>query len=286
VPIEWAEKEKYIQKIKLTSQDRSTQVNLPRMSFDIIGFEYDRERKKNTLIRNVNLNNSNSGSVYTAFTATPWDITFKLSIYARNVEDAGQIIEQILPYFQPDYTPTLQFIPNMNLPKDIPIILSGVQPEFDYDGGAVDSTRTVIFDLTFVMKVDFSGPVVNKKVIKKSITTVSDDTKFDPLKFTLGANTGFGAFIKDELVFQGPNKDEATAFGYVDRFNNNLRELYVTNYQGTFKTNTVIRSVTSNANFVLQSFILEPTPYVTMNVTPNPISANGNSQFGITITIT
>jgi len=279
VPIEWAEKEKYIQKIKLTSQDRATQINLPRMSFDIVGMEYDAPRKKNTITRNAVVNLSNANTVYTAFMAAPWDIQFKLSIYVRNIEDGAQILEQIIPYFQPDYTPTTQLLEHLNLPKDIPIILTGIQPDFNLDGN-VDNTRTLIWDLNFIMKVDFTGPVVEKNIIKKSILTFAE--KMDPLKLTI-ANV-YGTFVRNELVYQGPNKDEAVAIGYVNRFYNNVHELYITNYQGNFQPNNIIRSARSNAYCEFVGFIVEPSPYITLTIQPNPLTSNANSQYGLIVT--
>jgi hypothetical protein len=94
----------------------------------------------------------------TQFAPVPYDFTFSLSIFVRNTEDGTQILEQILPFFTPDFTLTVNFIPEMGLSHDVPIILNSVSPTTDYEGDLM-TTRLIVWDLEFTVKGYIWPPV-------------------------------------------------------------------------------------------------------------------------------
>ena len=96
----------------------------------------------------------------------PYNMDFEMVIMAKNSDDALQIVEQILPFFQPDYTITLNDNTLMGTTRDVPIILGGVQYEDSYDG-AFTERRVLTYTLSFTSKFYLYGPVTDQKVIKR-----------------------------------------------------------------------------------------------------------------------
>jgi hypothetical protein len=101
----------------------------------------------------------------------PWDITFSLSVFNKNTEDAYQILEQILPYFRPEFTTNINIIPEMGLVIDVPVVLQNLAIEDSYEGD-FESRRTQVHTLDFTMKAFFYGPVSNKPVITRAIIDI------------------------------------------------------------------------------------------------------------------
>lgn len=148
VPLSYGPKEKYI--TRLTSDPtltKSIATLVPRMSFNLDGLSYDVSRKQVTTLQNFNF----SDGVKSQYVPVPYDFDFSFSIYVRNTEDGTQILEQILPYFTPDFTVTVDFINSMGKKYDMPIILKSVNSSVDYEGDML-TTRLIIWDLTFTAK--------------------------------------------------------------------------------------------------------------------------------------
>lgn len=150
VPLSYGPKEKYITRItsdpNLTKSIASV---VPRLAFDMTGMSYDNSRKQTSMTRNFALDVDKK--LNTQFVPVPYDFNFTLSIFVRNTEDGTQILEQILPFFTPDYTLTVNFIPEMGLSYDLPIILNSVSPSTEYEGDMV-TTRLIIWELEFTVK--------------------------------------------------------------------------------------------------------------------------------------
>ena len=148
--------------------ERKVAIKLPRMSFDITNMEYDNQRqlpKMNTISKAINNTVSSRQKLYAA---TPYDIGFELNIYAKNQDDALQIVEQILPYFAPQYTVTVKpFTDIPTLLEDVPINLKQVRMS-DTQADGLGSRRTIIYTLTFEMKISLYGPLTDggQKVIR------------------------------------------------------------------------------------------------------------------------
>jgi hypothetical protein len=132
------------------------------MSFEIIGYAYDPSRKVNRM-QQIKCGDG-SGSVSTMYTPVPYNIDLSLYILTKTQEDGLQIIEQILPTFTPEYTLTINAVPDMNVKIDVPIILNSVAVNDEYDGD-FQTRRFVTHTLNFQMKVNLFGPVSDKRVI-------------------------------------------------------------------------------------------------------------------------
>jgi hypothetical protein len=171
VPLSYGSKEKYLTRITSDPNlNKSVQVVVPRISFELTGMSYDSSRKQMTTLKNFASANS-STTINTQFTPIPYNFDFSLSIYVRNTEDGTQILEQILPFFTPDFNVTVDFIPEMNQKYDLPIILNSVNTTTDYEGDML-TTRLITWDLQFTVKSYVWPSVSLGKVIRQSNTNV------------------------------------------------------------------------------------------------------------------
>lgn len=165
VPIMYAPKEKMIARVLSDpSIDRPYAISLPAMSFEMKGLSYDGDRKLNTIGKIVSQNRT-TGKMRTIYNPVPYNITWELKVYSKNAEDSLKIVEQILPFFTPDWTPTVELIPELGIKTDIPIILKSVEYDDHYDDD-FDKRRVMIWTLTFEMKSYFYGPYTENGVIK------------------------------------------------------------------------------------------------------------------------
>ena len=170
VPLAYGPKQKFLERINEVPDlvnDSKVAIKLPRMSFEIVGISYDlsRQLQKNNAFSQVGTTtlNRNKINIY-----VPYIINFQLSIYAKNQDDALQVVEQIFPFFAPQYTLTIKPLnDHPDLKEDVPISLTSVSFTDDYEG-AQEQRRTIIYTLDFDMKVNFYGPVGTKKIIRQS----------------------------------------------------------------------------------------------------------------------
>ena len=167
VPITYGPKDKMLARIKQDPAiDRPTATApLPMISFEMGKMEYDGTRKLNTIGRNVVKYAGIPEKFKYQYNPVPYNIEFKVYIYAKNAEDGTKIIEQILPYFTPDWTTTVNLIPEVEVTMDIPIVLNNIGYSDTYDGEFQDR-RAIIWTLDFVLKGYFYGPVKNSAIIK------------------------------------------------------------------------------------------------------------------------
>ena len=181
VPLAYAPRKKFLERIRQQGDlytDEKTSIKLPRMSFEITSLTYDNTRqltKTSTFKgRGQKLTDSNAfPKAQKFFSPVPYTITFDLSIYAKSQDDALQIVEQILPTFNPQYTVTIKTFPEEypDFREDIPVIISGVTFSDDFEA-AMEQRRTIIYTLSFEMKISFFGPIANSTVIRKSIADI------------------------------------------------------------------------------------------------------------------
>ena len=175
VPLTYAPKQRAIVRIKQNPNidDRQAQITLPRMAFEIVSLNYDAARKINTASI-TRQKNTNTNFVKQIYSPTPYDVHVNLYAYAKNQEDALQMVEQIFPFFNPDLNVSINVIPEMNVVEDIPIILDSVSYEDDYEGD-LETRRAIIWTLSFTVKMNFYGPITTSGVIKKVNINVSDN---------------------------------------------------------------------------------------------------------------
>lgn len=285
VPITYAPKEKYYTRLQSDPDlEKEVQNILPRMSFEITGIGYDAGRKQNSLLRNPVANNATV--VNSQYMGVPYDINFELSIYTRNIDDGLQIVEQILPYFNPDYTVTVNSIQEMGFFKDIPIILTGVTNTIEHEGN-FDAVRYVIWTLTFTMKTYFFGPIQNPKIIRKVITNIYNDPSL-VAGYIVRINTGGGnngTFKLDDIVYSGETYNTADSYGKVISWNPDSGKLVLGATQGTFRTNNTIKALSTNASYNLVSFDTTPLKLANITIEPDPLTAEPEDDFGFTVTI-
>lgn len=171
VPLSYAPKRNFIARLEAMNNgedaERRVAIKLPRMSFEITNMTYDATRQ---LPKNNNISATIDDSITAKrklYTATPYTISFQLNVYAKSQDDALQIVEQVLPYFAPQYTLTIKpFSDIPTLTEDVPITLSGVTFSDDFEG-AVEQRRTIIYTLDFEMKIALYGPESNKNIIRE-----------------------------------------------------------------------------------------------------------------------
>ena len=173
VPISYGPKRKFLARLDedLKKRDGSvTSISLPRLAFEMTGLEYDPSRQQNKLLRTnkASLDSDDSGKRGYQYQPAPYNINFTLSILAKNGIDALQIVEQILPYFQPEYTVAMKMVDSMSEVRDVPIILNSVSMEDMYTGG-FEERRVIEYTLEFTMKLYMFGPVYTGEVIKSVI---------------------------------------------------------------------------------------------------------------------
>lgn len=285
VPITYATKEKYVMRLQGDPNlDKKVQLTLPRMSFEMAGLSYDSSRKQNTNLKNFA--RTQNADVIAQYNPVPYNFDFNLYIYVRNIEDGAQIVEHILPYFTPDYTIKLNLVPEMGIVKEIPIILNSSSQEIDYEGNAESETRMIIWTLNFTVKGFVFGKVSSANLITNSITNILNNINYNETVVFNMANTGIGKYQTGEIVYQGYSAGTATASGKVIYWDNNT--LHLTNINGNFISNKPIIGAKTNSNYSFVSYsqpIAPNTMMAKIDVKPNPLSANANSNFTFTTTI-
>ncbi len=206
VPLAYAPKEKFLVRLEQQAnlqRDREVAVTLPRLGFEITGLSYDSSRKINKMQKTIRVKSGESGKkMEYNYAPVPYNINFSLYSFTATAENGLQIIEQILPFFQPEYTVTMNVIPELDIKRDIPIVLNGVNYEDTYNG-EFTQRRAVIYTLSFTAKTYLYGPMTNQGVIK----TVQAD---------LGADTE-APLARDERIVITPNPTTADSdddFGF------------------------------------------------------------------------
>jgi hypothetical protein len=272
VPIVYAPKEDYVTRLETDpSLDKKTQVTLPRMSFELLGFNYDASRKQNS---NVKQFAQTSAGLVSQYNPVPYNFDFNLYLYVRNIEDGTQIIEHILSYFTPDYTMKLNMIPEMGIVKEIPVVLNSTSQDIDYEGNYERDTRVIIWTLTFTVKgyifgkiSDTGGPITH------SITSIYNQiTEDDVIQFTMNPSSGVGTYQIGEIVYQGFSAPLAIATGKVVAFNNNI--LRLKNINGNFVSNLPIQSTSGSANYKFTSYSPVAQKLAQIDIRPEPANAN------------
>ena len=168
VPLAYGPKQKWLTRLDQDAGlDSKVAITLPRLGFEIQDLAYDPARKLNRVqkFKKVKSSTSDAGKLDTQYMPVPYNINFQLYILAKQSDDALQVVEQILPYFQPDYTITMNDNPDMGVKKDIPVVLNSISYEDDYQGDFT-TRRAIIYTMDFTCKFYLYGPVTSSKVIK------------------------------------------------------------------------------------------------------------------------
>lgn len=185
VPIHYGPRQKYLMRNDVDPNlDRQVAVQLPRMSFEMTSFNYDPERRMNPNRRIYQAKSDSTFNLLSTYTPQPFNIGFELNIAVRNAEDGVKILEQILPFFTPEYTATLKLLDDMpDIKFDVPVVFEGLSSMDQYEADFTQR-RQLIHTLQFLVKGYVFGPVKDRKgVIKKANTQFhvdpSDEGVFD-----------------------------------------------------------------------------------------------------------
>lgn len=167
VPVTYSPKDKMLVRI---TQDpnidrQSATIPLPAISFEMGQMKYDKDRKLNTIHRVTVKHPTDASKFKYQYNFVPYDIEFKAYIYAKNAEDATKILEQIVPFFTPDWTTTVKLIEDLDEIKDIPVVLNSINYEDTYDT-AFTERRSIIYTLNFTLKGYLYGPIKSGGIIK------------------------------------------------------------------------------------------------------------------------
>lgn len=178
VPLAYAPKQKFLTRVASvpTNDPASVAITLPRIGFEITGLQYNPTKKINLLTKNVAVGQGDDPNKLRAqFTSTPYDMNIALYIASKNQDDGLQILEQVLPFFNPDFCVTINDIPEMGIKRDLQITLDGITYEDNYEG-EISQRQSIIWNLNFTLGLNFYGPVEQEGIIRTSIANTYAST--------------------------------------------------------------------------------------------------------------
>ena len=170
VGLSYGPQQKYLAKIQEQSQiSKPVAITLPRMSFEMNNIQYDPTRKTG-VTQTFKAKDSDDGKMKKVYMPVPYNIGFELNIFSKLNDDALQIIEQIMPYFQPSFTLTVDLVSSIGEKRDIPVVLDNISFQDDYEG-SFEVRRALIYTLQFTAKTYLFCPVAKTSdwLIKKVI---------------------------------------------------------------------------------------------------------------------
>jgi len=238
VPLAYAPREKYLARIQADPDLReNTRValKLPRLAFEITSISYDPNRKIPKLNRfsvqkKGQADRDLRGSLYSP---VPYIISFQLNAFTKTQDDALQIVEQIIPYFAPQYTLTIKpFTEYPNIKEDVPITIQGVNFQDDFEG-SLEQRRTIIYSMDFTMNINFYGPIREAALINRATGNLET-----------GDSAGVSNIIQKVVVTPNPadaSPDETFGFAVstLENFAPDLTELGQYFKKGYVNTNYV-----------------------------------------------
>ena len=358
IPLAYAPRARFVQRLNQTYDATEVQTTLPRMSFEWTDISYDSTRKLNTMQKmgsvyiTLTFVGAPSGSfnvgekvtapsgalgyvvdepstttltlrdtsgtfangevvtgVTSAETATlassgavstnatrvsyryqrvPYTMTLGLAVAARTTEDGLKIIEQILPFFTPEFTVTVRDV----VSHDMPVVLTSVSQEDQWEGDFTER-RFIIWSLDFETKAYLYGPPKDSSVITKTLTQLYTGSTLNSTDLTM-ITGGSGTFRVGETVFQGDRPDVAIATAVVTSWNSTTRVLQVTSLTGTFLVALKVRGDDSGAEWTLDTIsnlFESPTSTqferaaVRITQVPDPTTADADDDYDVTTTI-
>ena len=244
VPIAYGPREKFLARLSENpTGSAQVSITLPRMAFEIDRIEYAANRKLQSMNKIASKKNINGHNVYKkVYTSVPYDIGFKLEILSKTMEDGLKIIEQILPYFTPEWTVQVFLLgEDFEMNTDIPTILNNVSIEDQYEDNFLNR-RVLTFVLNFTMKAYFYGPITESKIIKITDVKMYSD---------LTANSGYiETTIRPGLTVDGKPTSNLDLSVDISNIDENSNYGYIINTTQTFSGNAnTTYNVTSNTYF-------------------------------------
>ena len=159
VPLSYGPTQKFLARLSQSPDlNKSVAMTLPRMSFEFTGLQYDPSRKVTQTQKFSKGLSSDKKSTQKAYMPVPYNMQFELAIMTKLNDDMLQIVEQILPYFQPSYNLSVNLIDTIGEKRDIPVVLESITTNDDYEGDFA-TRRALIYTLRFSVKTYLFGPV-------------------------------------------------------------------------------------------------------------------------------
>lgn len=279
VPLQYGPRQAFIARINENPDHlKPVSTMLPRMTFELTGMRYAQARKLPTTNKNFSTAIGNPRVLQSQYVPVPYDLQFSLNIFCRSAEDANRIVEQILPFFTPSYTATLNLIPAMGLKMDVPLTLKSTALHDNYEG-PIANRRFIVWQLDFEMNAWFYGPVEKIRMIKTVIANLFTDL-INERVITIDtlSNTAFNA---GDMIYQG-NSTVNNAIGVVTRANSSV--LVVNTIDGEFLGNRQIRSTETKAWANVTGVTISSTPNETITVVPG-LTANGLPTTNSSLTV-
>lgn len=277
VPLSYGPKQKFLARIdEQPNPETGTKVaiKLPRMSFEITSLTYDITTKIGSFTQFTAADSTDSSVRRQVRAGAPYRVGIQLSIMAKNQDDALQVMEQILPFFQPEYTVAIKDVDGIDTTNDVPIVLNSVSMADDYEGDFMNR-RVIVYTLDFELRARFYGQISKRKVIKQALVNYNVDSPtttyeqytatVDPINstpadaydivetitfldetnaYSITVNTGSGTYTEGENV-EGISSGTIAKVQTWDPTN---RILLLTNADGTFSIGETLTGLSSNCS--------------------------------------
>jgi hypothetical protein len=207
VPLAYGPKQKFLARLDQEAGfEAPLAIKLPRMAFEITSLEIDDTQKLQKRNKIVETHASDITKRKTISHYTSYNIGMSLYILTKNQDDGLQIVEQILPYFQPDYTVTIKPVDNFDLKQDVPIVLDSVSIDDQYEGEFTER-RVLTYQLDFTMKMKFYGPTADVGLIREinvDIEKFGTTNIMEEIDFTVGATDTAESFTVTKTIDNNP----------------------------------------------------------------------------------
>ena len=247
VPLAYGPTQKFLARLEqVPNLNKPTQITLPRMSFEFTGLTYDPSRKVTTTQFFTTKDATTGTETKKVYMPVPYNMQFELSIMSKLNDDALQIIEQILPYFQPSYTLTIELVDSINEKRDVPIVLENITMQDDYEGDFT-TRRVLIYTLRFTAKTYLFGPVhsASKDIIKKtSISYITGDTTSSPTREVVYSTQPRAIQNYTGIVVTNLQKDITTEDTIINV--NDASSILVNSYLDIEGEEVFVKSITGN----------------------------------------
>ena len=252
IPLAYGPKQKWLLAIQESTLARKVSaIRVPRMGFALTGLAYDPGRKLNTIHRNVAANTAaGTSSLMTQYNPVPYNFDFTLYILVKNAEDGTHILEQILPYFTPEFSVTINTIPEMGIKADVPIILNSADVADEYEG-ELATARTITWTLSFTLK-GYIYPDIKTGTVIKSVE----------VNFRIPSNETPEPLITNFIILETTSSSSASS-DYILLETDNFERIMNENSSGAVGDSTVKSRYT---------------------VVPSPTTAEASSDFGFSET--
>lgn len=199
VPLSYSTKQKFLSRIALIADAEGrgdVAITLPRMGFEIQGFDFDAARKVSPIQKNKAIIDGQAVTgVNRTYVSTPYNMSLSLYVFAKNQEDGLQIVEQIMPFFNPDFNITVNELPELGIKRDIKITLDSIDYDDDYEGEFAKRV-SIIWTFNFTMRLNFYGHIGDQGIIRTAIanayaapSSLTSSNDYTKVTASIGATT-------------------------------------------------------------------------------------------------